>query len=326
MPNTKLNIAIVAGGDSSEREVSLRSATQVFNSLDTDRYSPYIVDISHKGWICEGVGVNRDDFSVVLPDVGAIRFDYALIMIHGTPGENGILQGYFDLLGVPYSTSNVEIMAVTFNKTLCKKAVEDIAGVHLAGDVIINRGEGINKEQIVEKLRLPFFIKPTKSGSSFGVSKIKSIEEMDSAIEEAMGESNQIMCEEFIEGVEVSQGVMIVGGREVTMPITELVTENEFFDYTAKYTPGLTQEITPARIPESVVQSISSTTMNIYKHLGCRGVIRIDYIIKDGTAYFIEVNAIPGMSAQSIIPQQWAQLGISIGDGFAQIIEDTKNK
>ncbi len=315
-----MKVAILAGGYSSEAEISRRSAAQVYSSLKGGEFEPYIVEINREGWICEGERVNRDDFSA--PSVG--KFDYALIMIHGVPGENGPMQGYFELLGIPYSTSSQGIMAITFDKKLCKKALEGVEGINLAGQVTIRRGEQYLAEEIVRTLGLPFFVKPTASGSSFGVTKVKSVEELNAAVMAALEESDEVMCEEFIEGIEISQGVMICDDKEFVLPITELVTENEFFDYEAKYTEGKTHEITPARIPEEVAAKVGKATLATYKSLGARGVIRIDYIIKNGTPYFIEINGIPGMSAQSIIPQQWAQAGLSMRDGFEMIINATK--
>ncbi len=315
----RLKIAVVAGGDSSEAEVSLRSAAQVFSSLDREKYEPYIVELSSKGWFCNQEEVNRSDFSVA--SIG--RFDYALIMIHGTPGENGPLQGYFELLGIPYSTSNSGIMAITFDKKLCKRALRGVEGINLAKEITIRSSQSYSFDSIAESLGLPFFVKPTQSGSSFGVSKVRSKEEFEGALKLAFSENSEVMCEEFIEGTEISQGVMACSKKEYVLPITELVTTNEFFDYEAKYTEGLTHEITPARISEEVAERVSRATLAAYKELDCRGVIRIDYIIKNGTPYFIEVNGTPGMSAQSIIPQQWAKVGLTMGEAFDLIIQST---
>ncbi len=317
-----IKVAIIQGGYSSEAEVSRRSAAQVCSSLSEEKFTPYLVELSEEGWMCEGKGVNLSDFSVE----GIGRFDYALIMIHGTPGEDGLLQGYLEMVGVPYSTSPVAVMAITFDKKLCKGALRGVEGVHLAKEVVISRGDNYCAEAVVEALSLPFFVKPTKSGSSFGVTKVKSVEELDAALEVAFSESDEVLCEEFIEGVEISQGVMICSGEEYVLPITELVTENEFFDYEAKYTEGLTHEITPARISDEIAARVSSATLNIYKSIAARGVIRIDYIIKDSVPYFIEINGTPGMSAQSIVPQQWAHAGMTMGEAFEKIIKSTITK
>ncbi len=312
----KIKVAVMAGGYSSEADVSRRSAVQVCSSLDRALFDPHIVEINHSEWICEGREVNRADFSVE----GIGQFNYALIMIHGTPGENGPLQGYLEMLGIPHSTSSAGVMAITFDKKLCKAALCGLKGVNLAKDITLSLGEEYSVEQIVAHLELPLFVKPTQSGSSFGVSKVYDSSELGRAIELAREQNSEVICEEFIEGVEVSQGVMVCGDETFILPITELVTDNDFFDYEAKYTPGLTSEITPARISHEVADKISQCTLAIYKSLDCRGVVRIDYIIRDGVPYFIEVNGVPGMSAQSIIPQQWAEIGLTIGEAFEKII------
>lgn len=319
MNSSLIKVAVIAGGDSSEREVSLRSGQQVFNSLDTTRFQPYMVELTSGVMICKGERVDLNDFST--PNIG--KFDYALIIIHGTPGENGILQGYFELLGIPCSTSNTLVSALTFDKELCKLALQDTPEITLAKQVIIRRGDEFSAQEIASELGLPLFVKPNASGSSFGVSKVKVVSEIEKAVKMAMDESEAVMCEEYIEGVEISQGVMTIDGEVVTLPITELVSLNEFFDYEAKYTAGKSSEITPARLSDEVAQQVSNATKAAYQRLGCRGVIRIDYIVKDGVPYFIEVNSVPGMSAASIIPQQWAEMGLSMQDGWSYVIDST---
>ncbi len=319
-PKIPIKVAVIAGGNSSEREVSLRSAKQVFESLDRELYTPYLIDLKEISMTCNGVEINKNDFS--LPDVG--RLDYALIVVHGTPGENGILQGYLDLVGVPYSSSSTLVSALTFDKELTKLTLGGVEGMEFADQVIVRRGEKYDTQEIASRLRLPLFVKPNASGSSFGVTKAKSVEQISSAIEEAFEQSETVMCEEFIEGTEISQGVMICSGKEYVLPITELVSHNEFFDYEAKYTAGMTDEITPARIADEVARRVSKATLAAYKKLGCRGVVRIDYIIRDGVPYFIEVNGVPGMSAASIVPQQWAAIGLTMQDGWRLVIEDTR--
>lgn len=319
MKRTK--IAVIAGGNSSEVEVSIKSSQQVFDCLDRDVFDPKIVIINKNGWNCDGVEIDKNDFSLC-----GVRFDYALIMIHGTPGENGILQGYFELLDIPYSSCGVEVSALTFNKSLCKSLLGGIPGINLAKEIILNKSDRVDLEFIVAMLGLPLFIKPNASGSSCGVTKIKEIGDIDKALEVAFLEGDQVMCEEYIQGIEVSQGVMITQGQEWVLPITELVSKNEFFDYQAKYTDGLTQEITPARISHHLATQISETTLSAYKALGCRGIVRIDYIIKDDKPYFIEVNTVPGMSCNSIVPQQWREIGLTMGQAWEMIIRDTITK
>lgn len=315
----QLKIAVIAGGNSSEREVSLRSGQQVFDSLERDLFEPYFVELQGSKMSCAGAEVDLNDFS--LPDIG--RFDYALIVVHGTPGENGILQGYFEFIGVPYSTSGVTSSAITFDKELTKMALNGTHGMEFAKQVILRQGDSYNTEDIIAQLGLPFFIKPNASGSSFGVTKVKSAEQIQSAVDEAFAQSPTIMCEEFIDGVEISQGVMICGEQEFVLPITELISHNEFFDFEAKYTEGMTEEITPARIAEHTAQRVGAATLAAYKKLECRGVVRIDYIIRDEIPYFIEVNGVPGMSAASIVPQQWAHIGLTMGEAYTKIIRAT---
>lgn len=317
----KMQIAVLAGGDSSEAEVSLRSATQVYESLDRDLFDPQIVVLTHNSWKTDnGQQIDKNDFSFTTPDGQKVKFDYALIMIHGTPGENGILQGYFELLGIPYSSCNTEVSALTFNKSLCKLALSGVQGVNLAREITMKQADRIDSQRYIAELGLPFFIKPNASGSSFGVTKVKRQEDIAQAIETALTESKMALIEEYIEGTEVSQGVMIIGGQEFIMPVTELISKNEFFDYQAKYTDGMTQEITPARIPADVTETLNRTTLEIYRTLGCSGVVRIDYIIREGKPYFIEVNTVPGMSRNSIIPQQWRTMGYTMQQAFTMII------
>lgn len=317
---TKIKVAVIAGGDSSELPVSLRSAAAVCGSLDRMKFDPTIVRLSREGWVTEGGAmIDRNDFSA--PSIG--RFDYALIMIHGTPGENGILQGYFELIGLPYSTSSVMVSALTFDKSLTKLALQGTPGVYFARQMTVARGEVVDPRAIVAELGLPMFIKPNASGSSFGVTKVKSIDQIEAAINNALTEGDLVLCEEFIDGVEVSQGVMVVDGAQYVLPITELVSHNEFFDYEAKYTAGMTDEITPARISDEIAASVSRATLAIYKKLGCRGVVRVDYIIRGEKAYFIEVNIVPGMSEASIVPQQWAYIGMTMGEAWEKIILST---
>lgn len=322
---SKRNIAVIAGGDSSEIVISYKSAKQVHDCLDKEKYNVFDVSIEGRKWTAQGhYPVDRNDFSFTDSSGRKTVLDYALIMIHGTPGENGILQGYFELMGVPYSSCDVRSSAITFDKSACKRVVAGVEGVNLAKEFIFRSGEVVDYNAVVESLGLPMFVKPTESGSSFGVTKVKSVGQMEAALVEAFEHSGGVvMAEQYIEGVEVSQGVMIVGGKEYVLPVTELVSKNEFFDYQAKYTAGMTDEITPARISDAVKQQLDCSTLSIYKALGLKGVVRIDYIIKGQTPYFIEVNTTPGMSAASIVPQQWEQMGLSMGQAFGMIIEES---
>ena len=318
MPTKK--VAVIAGGDSSEWVVSVKSARQVWECLDRNLFDPYIVTMKGKEWkVADKYPIDKNDFSFTDENGIKTTLEYALVMIHGTPGENGILQGYFELLGIPYSTCGVEVSALTFDKSLCKVAVSGVSGINLAREILLRKGETPDADHIIERLGLPLFIKPNTSGSSFGVTKVKKAEDLLPAIERAFTESDKVIMEEFIAGREVSHGIMIIDGKEYILPITELISKNEFFDFEAKY-EGLSDEITPADIPYNVEQSLKKTTLEVYKTLGCRGVVRIDYIIRDDKPYFIEVNTTPGMSANSIIPQQWREAGLSMGEAFTMII------
>lgn len=318
----KMIIAVIAGLDSPEAEVSLRSATEVFEALDRNLFEPYLVTMQGAKWIAEQTNIDKNIFGFINDKGDTVKFDYAVSMIHGTPGENGILQGYFELMGIPYLGCNVEVSALTFNKSLCKSVVCGVDGIGLAKEIFIKDGDAIDSNKIVSKLGLPLFVKPNASGSSCGVTKVKKIEELEPAIQVALNDGGAALLEEFIEGTEVSQGVMVVAGEDFVLPITELISKNEFFDYQAKYTPNMTDEITPARIDDSVTQRLNKATLEIYKRLGCRGVVRVDYIIKGGVPYFIEVNTTPGMSRNSIVPQQWRAMGYSMQQAYTMIINN----
>ena len=311
-------IAIIAGADSSEREVSINSARCIAESLDTSMYLSIVLVLEAGVFTSlEGVNVDMNTFTLL-----GQPFDYALITVHGAPGENGILQGYFELLNIPYSGCNVEASAVTFNKYLSKQLVQNIPNLHLAKEIIIAGNDCINSSHICNSLQLPLFVKPNASGSSCGVSKVKIESELNNAVKLALKESLLALAEECIDGVEISQGVMILDQKEFVMPITELLTDNEFFDYDAKYTKGKTTEITPARINENLTEIVSQISLDIYKKMNLRGIARIDYIIKNDKPYFIEVNTNPGMSKQSIVPQQWMNIGLTMGHAWGLIIEN----
>lgn len=316
--------------------ISYKSGAQVWGCLDRDLYEPYLVVLRGSSWrvnpsdaVAEGAVLPLDlnDFSFRDHTGRHIKFDYALIQIHGTPGENGILQGYFELMRIPYSTCTAEVSALTFNKSLCKLAVQGKPGIHLAKEIVLRRGEEIPAaEAIIKELGLPFFIKPNASGSSFGVTKIKTADTsaVNSAIEAAFRESDAVMLEQFVDGREVSCGMMVIDGKEWILPVTELISEKEFFDFEAKY-EGACREVTPAELPEEIVRKLNVATATAYHTLGCRGVVRVDFIIDKatGTPYFIEVNTTPGMSAASIVPQQWREAGLTMGQAFGMIINET---
>ena len=322
------NIALLTGGDSSEWQIALQGAENIGNALDRSRYTPYTIVLRNGHWTYTAPDgtkseLDRNDFT--LPVAGrTIKLDYALIVIHGTPGEDGRLQGYLDMMGIPYSSCGFVSSVLTFDKAACKRAVAG-SGIHLAKEILLNKTSEIDPAAIIAELGLPLFVKPNASGSSFGVTKVKKQNELLPAITEAFKESDQVLMEEFIEGREISCGVMIAGGKEYIFPITELVCQSEFFDYKAKY-QGFSNEITPADLPEAIRKEVNRLTLIAYKRLNCRGVVRIDFIVKGETPYMIEINTIPGMSSHSIIPQQAATMGMSLTELFNLIIDETSNK
>ena len=324
----KRTIAIIAGGDSSELPVSLRSAQGIYSFIDKERYNLYIVEMQGKRWEVvlptgEKTPIDRNDFSFT-ENGEKKNFDFAYITIHGTPGENGILQGYFDLIGMPYSSCNVLVSAMTFNKFTCNQYLKGF-GVRVSESMILRKGFEILDEEVINKVGLPCFIKPNAGGSSFGVTKVKTKEEIQPAIEKAFGESDEVMIEAFMQGTEITCGCYKTKDKEVVFPITEVVTSNEFFDYDAKYNAQV-DEITPARIPEETAERVRLLTSAIYDILGCDGIIRIDYIITEGEKVnMLEINTTPGMTATSFIPQQVCAAGLDIKDVMTDIIENKFN-
>lgn len=320
----KLKIAIVAGGDSTEREISIKGGKYVIGELNKALYDTTLVYISRNGWEAEDetgvrIPIDKNDFSYTKAGKKQ-HFDFALIVIHGTPGENGILQAYFELIGIPYSTSGVLASAITFDKA-STKAIAEKAGAKVAREIIVIKGETINPQQIVDTLSLPVFVKPNGAGSSFGISKVKTMEELMPAIEKAFTEDRRVIIEEFLAGREVSCGIFKALGNEYVLPITEIISETEYFDYEAKYM-GKSREVTPAEIPAVLKQKLNDECRRIYKALGCQSLVRIDFIIKGDTPYMIEVNSIPGMSPQSIVPQQLKAMGMTTGEMYDLIIKD----
>ena len=323
----KRTIAIVCGGDSSEHDVSLRSAQGLYSFFDKERYNVYIVEIKGTDWkveLADGTTtrINLNDFS--FKEGGKTRiFDYAYITIHGTPGENGILQGFFDLIHLPYSTSGVLVEAMTFNKFVLNNYLRGF-GVRVAESALVRRGQErkISKKDIIDKIGMPCFVKPANDGSSFGVSKVVKPDQMAAAMRKAMMESDEVMIEQFLEGTEITVGCYKTRDKQVVFPVTEVVTKNEFFDYDAKYN-GQVDEITPARIPEEQAKRAQQLTSAIYDILHCNGIIRIDYIISpQGDITMLEVNTTPGMPATSFIPQQVRAAGLSMTDVLTDIVEN----
>ena len=321
----KKNIAIVAGGDSSEVVVSLKSAAGLYSFMDKERYNLYIVTIVGKIWQVEWsdtekIVIDKNDFSFT-QDGEKTLFDFAYITIHGTPGENGILQGYFELIGLPYSCCGVLAAAITFNKFTCNQYLKSF-GIKVAESLVLRSGQTVTDQEVAEKIGFPCFVKPNVGGSSFGVSKVKSPEQVQPAIENAFAEGSEVMIEAFLAGTEITCGVYKTKGKSNVLPVTEVVSENEFFDYDAKY-KGQVQEITPARISSSLTGRVQKLTSAIYDILGCKGIVRIDYIISEGEVInLLEVNTTPGMTTTSFIPQQIAAAGLDIKEVMTEIIEN----
>ncbi len=318
-------IAIIAGGDTSEFQVSLRSAQGVYSFIDKEKYDLYVVEMEGLRWevnLPDGTKapIDRNDFSFIVQERKVI-FDFAYITIHGTPGEDGRLQGYFDLLRIPYSCCGVLAAAITYDKFACNQYLKSF-GVRIAESLMLRSGQTISNEEVVDKIGLPCFIKPSLGGSSFGVTKVKTKEQIQPAIVKAFEEAKEIVIEAFMEGTEVTCGCYKTKEKSVVFPITEVVTINEFFDYDAKYN-GQVEEITPARISDDLTRRIQALTSAIYDILGCSGIVRIDYIITAGDKVnLLEVNTTPGMTATSFIPQQIAGAGLDIKDVMTDIIEN----
>jgi D-alanine-D-alanine ligase len=322
------HIAIVAGGDSSEVVVSLKSAQGIKSFIDETKYKTTIVTIIGDEWLAKvsetkSYVIDKNDFSYAV-DGEKQKFDFAYITIHGTPGENGILQGYFDLIGLKYSCCGVLAAALSFNKFACNQYLKNF-GANVADSMLVSTGENVDPAQVVERLGLPCFIKSNVGGSSFGVTKVKEESQILPAIEKALAEGGDVIIESFLKGTEITCGMYKTHEKTVVFPITEVVPENEFFDYDAKYN-GQVSEITPARISDELTKKVQELTKKYYDILGCKGIVRIDYIItEDGVPHVLEANTTPGMTPTSFIPQQVRAAGIDIKDVMSDIIENKLN-
>ena len=321
----KRNIAIVAGGDTSEIVVSLRSAQGIYSFIDKEKYNLYIVEMEGRRWevqLPDGnkVPVDRNDFSF-MNGTEKVVFDFAYITIHGTPGEDGRLQGYFDMMRIPYSCCGVLAAAITYDKFACNQYLKAF-GVRIAESLLLRQGQSVSDEDVLEKIGLPCFIKPSLGGSSFGVTKVKTKEQIQPAIVKAFGEAEEVLVEAFMEGTELTCGCYKTRKRDVVLPVTEVVSKNEFFDYEAKYTASKVEEITPARLSEEMTAKVQERTSFIYDILGCKGIIRVDYIIVGKEPYLLEVNTTPGMTETSFIPQQVKAAGMEMKQVLSEIIED----
>ena len=325
----KKKVALVTGGLSGEAQISYKSAVTVNGNLDRNKFDVYQIDINPTGWWYTPENeapqkVNRDDFSIT--DGGStINFDVVLLCIHGTPGEDGKLQGYFDMLGLPYTSCDAATSALTFNKRYTV-AVAAFGGISVANSMHLFKHTPITPEAILEKLQLPVFVKPNNGGSSIGMSKVTTADALAPALEKAFKEDTQVLVEEFISGREFTIGVFKTKGALQVLPITEIETSNEFFDFEAKY-QGKSVETTPALISETMQSQLEAAAKRVYEVLNCRGVVRIDFIYNEqkGLPYMLEVNTVPGQSAASVIPQQVKAMGVSLQDFYTSIVEESLN-
>jgi D-alanine-D-alanine ligase len=317
-------IAIVAGGDSSEFDISVKSANEVGKAL-YDRYMVYIITVHGTNWYWEDQNgrfhnIDKNDFTLIT-DEYSIRFDAIFIAIHGTPGENGLLQGYFDMMSIPYTTCSSFCSALTFNKQACKLFLKEYK-IPMADAILIRESDKPDTSNIIKRIGLPCFVKPNDSGSSFGVTKVKKSDDLVEAIAKAFMESNEVLIEAFMEGREVACGVVKTKVRTLVLPVTEIISKNEFFDYEAKYTPGKSDEICPALLPSEVTNEIKRLSSFIYDLLGCKGIVRVDFIIIDQQPYFLEINTVPGMTKESLVPKQAEAAGIALEELYSMVIED----
>ncbi len=336
-------IAIVTGGDSSELVISLKSADQVQKNLDSEIYKSFIVYIREEDWHVrfgaqekDHIPIDRNDFSFMNGE-RKVGFDFAFIALHGPPGEDGQLQEYFDGLNIPYSTAGAESLELSFNKYDCKEFLGNYQVIS-AGAVLIKREPeggrkliaihrehtaGFNPDSVLKEVGLPCFVKPNSGGSSFGISRINHAEDLTKAVEKALEEDEEVLVETYIPGPELTCGVLKTSSKDFIFPVTEIISKNEFFDYEAKYTAGMAEEITPALIPESLFRECQDISSKIYDLLDCRGLVRIDFINRDGELFFLELNGVPGMSKESIIPKQIRTMGHTESEIYNLIIQDT---
>lgn len=326
----KKNIALVMGGYSGEHDISIMSGEQVYQSLDREKYNVYKIVIDRKGWYWldddeQHLPVERGDFTIEVKGA-KVHFDLAFVIVHGNPGENGVLEGYFDLLGIPYTCCGFYTSSLTFNKGYCNPVVKSFGIVKLAKSVHLYGSQPIDEEAILRRVSLPVFVKPAAGGSSVATTKVKKREDLMPAIREALTEDNEVLVEEFIQGREIDCGVLQTQKKKYVFPVTEIIPtgNHEFFDYAAKY-DGFSREVTPAEVEKEISEQIQEVSSQLYDLLGCKGVVRFDYIYseKEHELYFLEVNTIPGQSAESIVPKQARAMGISTAQLYEMIIESS---
>jgi D-alanine-D-alanine ligase len=317
-------IALLSGGDSSEFVISVKSAEQLISLMDKQKYQAFNVLVKANKWMAidnEGIKypVDLNDFSIII-NKNKLKFDYAYIIIHGTPGEDGKIQAYLDIMKVPYSTGGVLNTALSFDKYACKTFLK--AYNILTPEATLLRTGNIDSSEIIDKVGLPCFVKPNNGGSSFGAAKVTKAEKIEDAIKEAFKEDSEVIIESYVKGTELSCGLMKIKNEEFIFPVTEIVSQNEFFDFKAKY-EGMAEEITPARIDEELNKKCKETASLIYDHLNCKGIVRVDFIARGNQLYFLEINTVPGMSSESIVPQQIRAAGLNVEDIITKLIDST---
>ncbi len=322
------NIAIIAGGNSSEYEVSMKSGKNIYDEVDETRDNKYLVVLKERDWHVE-IGeekfpVDKNDFSFTR-NGEKILFDFAYITIHGVPGENGLLQGYLDMMGVPYGCCNVLASALTFDKHTCNTYLKSY-GVNVADSVMLIRGMAYDVNEIINEVGLPCFVKPNAEGSSFGVTKVKEAAQLEDALKKAFALCREVLIETFIDGTELTCGVVKAGDMDITMPIAEVVPKNEFFDFEAKYDPTKSDEIIPARISPELTNRIKILSSMIYDILRCEGIIRVDYIVREDEIFMLEVNTTPGMTSNSFVPKMVRAMGGTLREVLTKIIDNKLNR
>ncbi|MBL7701326.1 MAG: D-alanine--D-alanine ligase [Ferruginibacter sp.] len=322
----KKKIALITGGYSGEAVISYKSADNIEKNLDNDKWETFKIDINPQGWnylssAGEKIPVDKNDFSITIAGQ-KINFDAVLVGLHGTPGEDGKLQGYFDTLGIPYTSCDTATSALTFNKRYTV-AVAAFAGIHVAKSVHLFKHIPVTAESILTALKLPVFVKPNNGGSSIGMSKVKEPEALQAALDKAFAEDDQVLVEEFIKGRELTIGVFKSKGEIIALPITEILAKNEFFDYEAKY-EGASEEITPAKCDEAIAEKIRAAAKKVYAVFNCNGLVRIDFIYEEATGnpYMLEINTVPGQSEASIVPQQVAAMGWTLKEFYSALLEE----
>jgi D-alanine-D-alanine ligase len=319
-----LNVAIVAGGDSGEHGISMKSGRQVFLQMDRDKFNPFLIEVKGKNWNCldgrKKIQVDKNDFSLTIRRK-KIHFQVVFNAIHGTPGENGVLQGYFDMLGIPYTSSDVTTSALTFNKSFCKSVVAS-CGIKTAKSVHLFKHGDNSVKRILGEVSLPVFVKPNNGGSSVGMSKVNFKKDMQAALAKAFDEDSEILVEEFIRGRELTCGVLRTEGKVVSLPVTEIISRKEYFDFEAKYKKGLAEEVVPAQVPGNVSKKCREISHLLYEKLNCKGIVRFDFIFTGKTFYFLEVNTVPGMSKASIVPRMVGAQGWTFGELITRLINE----